>query len=192
MLLREMTAKPIYFSKFLVTGQVFYKSKYSYALVNLRPIVPGHVLVVPLRTTAYELNDLTLEESQDYFRTVQLIHGFIKWHYKADSLNISIQDGPEAGQSVPHLHTHIIPRYRLNNCGDLIYEKIDDWTFDEIWEKKRMEYLGLGGRNQRKQAMKPDDQRVNQTKQAMFEESKELRLAFETYLEENPKWKAWL
>lgn len=68
-----------------------------------------------------------MPESQDYFKTLQLIHRFIKWQYKADSINVAIQDGPEAGQSVPHLHTHIIPRYKINNVGDLIYDKLDHW-----------------------------------------------------------------
>lgn len=49
--------------------------------------------------------------------------------YKATSLNIAMQDGADAGQSVPHLHTHIIPRKRadLDDRGgsDVIYEMMD-------------------------------------------------------------------
>ena len=49
--------------------------------------------------------------------------------YKASSLNIAIQDGADAGQSVPHLHTHIIPRKKadLDHKGgsDAIYGMLD-------------------------------------------------------------------
>ena len=49
--------------------------------------------------------------------------------YKATSLNVAVQDGPDAGQSVPHVHTHIIPRRNadLNNRGggDAIYQMLE-------------------------------------------------------------------
>ena len=114
-----MTSQEIYFYRFLVSKQVFYKSRYTYALVNLKPLVPGHVLVVPLRTNVFRR--LVAEESVDYMHTLQLIHKFIQKVYKADSLNLAIQDGPESGQSVPHLHTHIIPRHKGDGYGDLIH-----------------------------------------------------------------------
>jgi bis(5'-adenosyl)-triphosphatase len=49
--------------------------------------------------------------------------------FKATSLNIAIQDGPDAGQSVPHLHVHIIPRTKgdLEDRGgsDAIYDMME-------------------------------------------------------------------
>lgn len=49
--------------------------------------------------------------------------------YGASSLNIAIQDGVDAGQSVPHVHAHVIPRKRkdLDHLGgtDAIYEMLD-------------------------------------------------------------------
>lgn len=164
---------PIYFSKYVVTPQVFYKSKHSFALVNLKPLVPGHVLIVPLRQQVVRLSDLTHEESADYFDTLQLIQRFITWQFEADSLNIAIQDGPEAGQTVPHLHTHVIPRYRANNMGDKIYGKLDGWRFD-TWDERRAEYLKDGGREGRKFA-KPDDQRITRSPEEMGHEAMELQ-----------------
>lgn len=165
---------PIYFSKYVVTPQVFFKSRYTYALVNLKPLVPGHVLIVPLRREVVRLSDLTHEESLDYFDTLQLIQRFISWQFKADSLNIAIQDGPEAGQTVPHLHTHIIPRYRANNIGDKIYNKLDEWEF-QSWDERRAEYLNRGGREGRKQLAKPDDQRFARSPEEMKQEAIELQ-----------------
>lgn len=133
-------SKDIQFYKFVVNHQVFYKSKYTYALVNIKPIVPGHVLVVPLRNNIIRFGDLTSEESQDYMLTLQLIHKFIIHLFKADALNIAIQDGPEAGQSVPHLHTHIIPRHKTDGFGDTIYAKLRsvdlESEFTEFFRRK--------------------------------------------------------
>ncbi|KAH0608614.1 uncharacterized protein H6S33_001748 [Morchella sextelata] len=102
-------AKPVYFGAFLVTSQVFYRTAHSFALVNLKPLLPGHVLVCPNRVVP-RLKDLSTEEVTDLFLTVQKIGKAVERIYKADALNIAMQDGAAAGQSVPHVHTHIIPR----------------------------------------------------------------------------------
>lgn len=156
----------IYFYKFIVNNQVFYKSQYTYALVNLKPLVPGHVLIVPLRTSVYNLADLTIHESIDYMNTLQLIHRFIKHVYKADSLNIAIQDGPESGQSIPHLHTHIIPRYKLDGHGDGIYSKLEQKDLLGDWSARRDSFMSSGG-------FSPvdDDQRVARTLDVMAKEA---------------------
>lgn len=107
------------FGPFIVTNQVFYRSANSFGLVNLKPILPGHVLVCPNRVIS-RITDLSTEEASDFYNSVQVISKAIEVHYKADSLNIAIQDGPLAGQTVPHVHCHIIPR----RLGDL--PNVDD------------------------------------------------------------------
>lgn len=79
------------------------------ALVNLKPLLPGHVLVCPRRVVP-RLRDLTVPETTDLFQTVSMLSKHLEKIYKADSFNVAIQDGPAAGQSVPHVHAHIIPR----------------------------------------------------------------------------------
>ena len=56
------------------------------------------------------LGDLTVEEVQDLFLTVQRIGRVIERAFHGTSLNIALQDGVDAGQSVPHVHAHILPR----------------------------------------------------------------------------------
>jgi bis(5'-adenosyl)-triphosphatase len=105
--------------------QIFFASKHSLGLVNLKPIVAGHVLVIPKRVCA-RLSDLNEIESADFFKSIRLISRGIEKYHKAQSLTLTIQDGPQAGQSVPHLHMHIIPRYEgdwMNN--DDIYAEIN-------------------------------------------------------------------
>lgn len=112
----------------LLVPQVFHRTQLTFALVNLKPIIPGHVLVSPIRVVP-RLSDLTSAEVSDLFLTVQQVSRTISRVYGATALNIAIQDGEDAGQSVPHLHAHIIPRRKadLDDRGgtDKIYEMID-------------------------------------------------------------------
>lgn len=138
-----MKQDAVHFYQYVVDSQVFFKSQYSYALVNLKPLVPGHVMVVPLRTSVLRFGDLTPPESQDYMASLQLVQGFISRVYKADALNIAIQDGPEAGQSVPHLHTHLIPRYKTDGYGDNIYRMLEKTDLEAAYKEffARKEYF---------------------------------------------------
>ncbi|CUM63299.1 uncharacterized protein PRCAT00000870001 [Priceomyces carsonii] len=163
----------VYFYKYLVTRQVFFRSKFTYALVNIKPIVPGHVLIVPLRESVLRFGDLSSDESRDYMDVLQLIHKFIIHVYKADSLNIAIQDGPEAGQSVPHLHTHLIPRYKSDGFGDNIYKMLEKSDIDEQFKdffKRKQDFKEHGGFVQIK-----DSQRVPRTIEDMEKEAKMLK-----------------
>ncbi|KAL8775364.1 MAG: hypothetical protein Q9209_000372 [Squamulea sp. 1 TL-2023] len=133
-------SSPVYFGNFLVTSQVFHKTAHSFALVNIKPLLPGHVLVSPLRA-AKRLSDLNHAELTDLFLTVQQVGEMVERVYCASSLNIAIQDGPAAGQSVPHLHTHIIPRQGsdLDEKGgsDAIYGMLEGEEGDvgrHLWE----------------------------------------------------------
>jgi bis(5'-adenosyl)-triphosphatase len=111
-----------------IVTKVFYATPLSFALVNLKPILPGHVLISPRRVVS-RVADLTPDETTDLFLTVRKVGRMIERVFDASSLNIAIQDGVDAGQSVPHVHTHIIPRRRadLDHMGgtDAIYGLLD-------------------------------------------------------------------
>ncbi|KAF1532010.1 Bis(5'-adenosyl)-triphosphatase, partial [Eudyptes chrysocome] len=72
-------------------------------------IPPSDVLVCPLRPVE-RFRDLCPEEVADLFRTAQRVGNVVEKHFCGTSLTISIQDGPEAGQTVKHVHVHVLPR----------------------------------------------------------------------------------
>ncbi|XP_060691171.1 bis(5'-adenosyl)-triphosphatase isoform X2 [Hemiscyllium ocellatum] len=78
---------------------IFLQTELSFALVNRKPVVPGHVLVCPIRLTE-RFRDLQPDELTDLFQTSQKVAKVVEQHFKATSLTIAIQDGPEAGQTV--------------------------------------------------------------------------------------------
>ncbi|XP_042195441.1 bis(5'-adenosyl)-triphosphatase isoform X2 [Callorhinchus milii] len=88
---------------------VFLQSDLSFALVNRKPVVRGHVLVCPKRGVE-RFQDLRPEEVADLFLASQKVAKIVEEHFQATSLTIAIQDGPEAGQTVKHVHVHILPR----------------------------------------------------------------------------------
>jgi len=98
------------FGKFDVDRrQVFFATPLSLAIVNLKPLVPGHVLLIPRRVVP-TLRDLSDDEASDLWRAARHVHRLLLDHYSMSSANLAIQDGPHAGQSVPHVHVHILPR----------------------------------------------------------------------------------
>ncbi|KAF8962949.1 hypothetical protein BGZ46_001071 [Entomortierella lignicola] len=93
------------------------------------------VLVISRRHVPRFL-DLTPEEVSDMFQSSQKIGKIVEKEFRGSSLTIACQDGPEAGQSVPHCHVHIIPR-RLGDFvnNDDIYPEIAKNT-NELLTKK--------------------------------------------------------
>lgn len=120
-----------YFGRFVIpSASIFYRSpeQGSMAFVNLRPIVTGHVLIMTQRIVPY-LRDLTDQEYIDLWRTVRTVQAMLRKHYDCDAFNVAVQDGQAAGQSVPHVHVHILPRkdgdYERN---DDIYNDLEEWA----------------------------------------------------------------
>ncbi|XP_062016086.1 bifunctional bis(5'-adenosyl)-triphosphatase/adenylylsulfatase FHIT-like [Rosa rugosa] len=128
--------------------EVFYSTSLSYALVNLRPVVPGHVLICPRREVK-RFADLTVDETSDLWITAQKVGSQLESYHKATSLTFGIQDGPQAGQTVPHVHIHILPR--------------KDDALDEKEKKKKLDL---------------EKERKDRTLEEMTQEAEEYRKLF--------------
>lgn len=170
----------IKFYKFPVTTQVFHVSKHSFALVNLKPIVPGHVLVVPFRQVP-TLEELPEIESIDFFQTVLRVEKFIKKVYTSDALNVAIQDGVAAGQSVPHVHCHLIPRYLKDGWGDGIYQVLEEneGLMRGKWWLQVCEAMQVA----------KDEERKERTMEVMEKEAEWLKGKMKEWLLESGQWK---
>lgn len=74
------------------------------------PVSPGHTLVIPRRHIR-SFFDLSETERSDLLQLLELAKRDVETEFHPDGYNIGINDGPVAGQTVPHLHIHLIPRY---------------------------------------------------------------------------------
>ncbi|KAI9429850.1 HIT-like protein [Lactarius indigo] len=121
-------AAPLFFSTFEVTRQAFHRTALAYAIVNLKPIVPGHVLVCSTRPVP-RITDLRPEELAELMRAVQRVGRVVERAYDADGLTVACQDGRASGQTVPHVHFHVLPR-RLQ--GDRFAGSHSDDVYPEL------------------------------------------------------------
>ncbi|MTW22298.1 HIT family protein [Allochromatium palmeri] len=82
------------------------------AFMDLQPINPGHVLVIPNRH-APGLAELDEEIGAHLFRTAQRIAAALRLsEIDAEGVNFFLADGGAAGQEVFHIHLHVFPRYQ--------------------------------------------------------------------------------
>ena len=78
------------------------------AFPDLFPLTPGHMLVAPVRHTP-RLLSLSEEESDDlWILALSTARSLLGGEVRA--FNLGVNDGPHAGQTVPHVHLHVIPR----------------------------------------------------------------------------------
>lgn len=80
------------------------------------PVSPGHSLIIPKRHVA-SLFELTAEEFNALHELLHLRRSQLDAEYQPDGYNIGVNVGEAAGQTVFHLHVHVIPRY-AGDCAD--------------------------------------------------------------------------
>lgn len=73
------------------------------------PIVPGHVLICPIRCVAL-FDDLTDDEKTAIFDLRDQLKQALGDSFEAEGFNYAWNEGKVAGQSVPHFHLHMLPR----------------------------------------------------------------------------------
>ncbi len=83
----------------------------SLAFFDGFPVSPGHVLIIPRRHVA-SFFDLTEEEKIDLLKLADKVKIILDEKYHPDGYNIGINVNEAAGQSVFHVHMHLIPRYK--------------------------------------------------------------------------------
>ena len=128
-----MTAKkPCTFCT-LPTSRVTDSSQHGLVIRDAYPISPGHTLIIPRRHTG-SFFDLSAEERCDLLTLLDGAKTELDAEFSPHGYNIGINDGAPAGQTVPHLHIHLIPRYD-GDCPDprggvrwIIPEKADYWS----------------------------------------------------------------
>lgn len=90
---------------------IVWKSKHSIAILDRYPVSTGHTLVIPKRHIKSYF-DLTQDEVDELWDTVRNVKEVLDYMYKPSGYNIGINIGEDAGQTIPHCHIHVIPRYK--------------------------------------------------------------------------------
>jgi len=103
--------------------ETFYESKKCIAIVNIKPVVAGHILIIPKRHVE-KFVELTEEEIVDIFGSLKNVYDILIKAFKSTAFNLVIQDGRDSGQSIAHLHLHVAPRIRYDIDDKEFYSKI--------------------------------------------------------------------
>ena len=90
------------------------------AFLDVRPLFPGHVLVVP-REHVVTLADLPVERVGPYFERVQRLSVAVRDATGAQGSFVAMNN--VVSQSVPHLHTHVVPRNRKDGLRGFFWPR---------------------------------------------------------------------
>jgi histidine triad (HIT) family protein len=102
----------------IIAGQIpsfrVYEDADTIAFLDINPVTSGHTLVIP-RLHCDPIYETPPEVLQKVILSVRKVAKAQITALKADAINVTQANGALAGQCVPHLHFHIIPRYASDN-----------------------------------------------------------------------------
>lgn len=98
----------------------FAKFKYCYAIEDRFPVSPGHVLLIPYQHMDHWFT-ANKEVREDIMNALEVVKKQIDEKYQPQGYNVGMNCGIVAGQTIMHLHVHLIPRYQ----GDMENPKGD-------------------------------------------------------------------
>lgn len=111
--LRSIPAMPSIFSKIIagqIPGEFVFQDELWVAILDIRPSAPGHSLLIP-RAEGQHLADLPPATLAALGDRLARLSATVKAATGAPAVNVVVNDGPAAGQEVPHAHVHVIPRF---------------------------------------------------------------------------------
>lgn len=91
--------------------KIIAETQYSLLTTDDFPVSEGHMLIIPKRHFATQF-EASAEENHDFHQLLLQAKQHIEKTYQPDGYNIGSNNEQAAGQSVHHLHIHIIPRYK--------------------------------------------------------------------------------
>lgn len=91
--------------------RILYGDEHCYTVRDGFPVSRGHTLIISRRHIG-SFFDTSDAEKTAMLRALERSKTTLIREYSPDGWNIGINDGPAAGQTVPHLHIHLIPRYK--------------------------------------------------------------------------------
>ncbi|EFC47527.1 predicted protein, partial [Naegleria gruberi] len=99
----------VFCNREIVSEGLIEESENFMALYNIRPVFPGHSLIIPKKHVT-RFSSLPLEHAKEFVEFSQLVIRALKQIHNTDSIELLIQEGPLSGQSICHLHLHLMPR----------------------------------------------------------------------------------
>ncbi|APX97702.1 HIT family protein [Natronorubrum daqingense] len=118
-----------------IPARIVYEDETTIAFLDANPLEPGHTLVIP--KDEYErLNDVPEDVASDLYATIHRLVPAVESAVDADATTVAFNNGEAAGQEVPHVHCHIVPRFEDDSSGPIhaVFDGPTDLADDELDE----------------------------------------------------------
>jgi histidine triad (HIT) family protein len=106
----------------IISGEIpsykIYEDDFAYAFLDIYPTSEGHTIVLP-KKHFQRFTEMSEEEASSLFASVNRVAKAVEKALDVPGSNIGLNNGEVAGQSVPHVHVHIIPRRAKDKGGSM-------------------------------------------------------------------------
>src|SRR5215207_7841475 len=122
-----------------IPAKVIMQNEKAMALLDAFPLAAGHSLVIPKSHYA-KVQQMSEQDAMAMFEIVWKLTGAVETGSQVTASTIAIHNGSEAGQEVPHVHAHIVPRKRGDGAGPIhsmfkIKPKLSPQEMDSLRER---------------------------------------------------------
>lgn len=122
-----------------IPAKVVMQNEKAMALLDAFPLAAGHSLVIPKSHYA-KVQEMSEQDAKAVFEIVWKLVGAVETGSEVNASTIAIHNGSEAGQEVPHVHAHIVPRKRGDGAGAIhsmfkIKPKLSPQDMDSLCER---------------------------------------------------------
>ncbi|KAA9405747.1 HIT family protein [Haloarcula sp. KBTZ06] len=127
-----------------IPSRTVYEDDTVFAFLDANPLSPGHTLVIP-KAHHERLNDTPADVAGEVLSTLHELVPAVEAAVDAPASTVAFNNGEAAGQEVPHVHGHIIPRFEddggrpihalVNDRPDLSDDELDDIEDDIVAEQ---------------------------------------------------------
>jgi histidine triad (HIT) family protein len=122
-----------------ISAKVIMQNEKAMALLDAFPLAPGHTLVIPKSHYA-KVQQMSEQDAMAVFEIVWKLAGAVETGSQVNASTIAIHNGSEAGQEVPHVHVHIVPRKRDDGAGAIhsmfkVKPKLSPQEMDSLCER---------------------------------------------------------
>lgn len=113
-----------------IKGEIIYEDEHAFAILDIMPRTKGHTMVIP-KTHAPTLLELADDEIGPVFQAVKKVTARLYQVLAPDGFTVGINHGDVSGQTVKHLHIHVMPRWN-GDKGTSIHSVVNNPPQEEL------------------------------------------------------------
>jgi histidine triad (HIT) family protein len=116
-----------------IPSRTVYEDDTVLAFLDVNPLAPGHTLVVP-KSHHRRLQDMPDKEASWLYKVAHKLTEAVEKGVDADATTVAVNNGEAAGQEVPHVHCHLVPRFEGDGGGPIhaAFGEAPDLSEDEL------------------------------------------------------------